>query len=126
MNYKQTMQKIDFSLSHLEYSIEKLILQNDFPPCLVISGLRHLSLAQMVKHHDYKSIIFSLFNLLNIPLDYILYIKHASYTKFNEEKIPFDAYIYLIDEHLKIKVYKLLLNHIKRTKQTKIHLKMIN
>ena len=126
MNSKQNLQKIAFSLAQLESEIENINLLNQYPPCLVISGLRHLSLTQMIKHTDVKSVIVALFQLLNIPLDWILEIKQPSYTKCNEKKIPFDAYIYLTDEHLKIKVYKLLLNHIKHTKQTKIHLKIIN
>ncbi len=126
MNSKQNIQRMAFSLAQLESDMDKLNLLNGYPPCLVISGLRHLSLTQMVKHCDYKSIIVSLFGILNIPLDWILEINHPTYTNFNERKIPFDAYIYLIDDHIKVKVYKLLLNHIKYTRQTKIHLKIIN
>jgi hypothetical protein len=126
MNLKQNMQKAAYSLDQMESNVQNLRLLNEYPPCLCISGLRHLSLTQMVKHNDFKSIIVSLFQILNIPTDWILEIKSPSNTKINEGKIPFDAYIYLIDDNIKIKVYKLLLNHIKKTRQTKIHLKIIN
>ncbi len=124
MSYKQNIQKASFSLAQIESRIQNLSILNEYPPCIVISGLRHLSLTQMIKHNDFKSIVISLFQLLNIPLEWILEIKHSLH--LTNGKVPFDAYIYLIDEHIKIKVYKLLLNHIKHTKQTKIHLKIIN
>jgi hypothetical protein len=126
MNSKQNIQKTAYSLDQIESDMQKLSLLNENPPCIVISGLRHLLLTQMVKHNNYKSIIVSLFQILNIPVDWILKIKPSSYLKINEGKIPFDVHLYLIDDHIKIKVYKLLLNHLKRTKQTKLHLKIIN
>jgi hypothetical protein len=126
MNSKQNFQKASYSLFQLESEIQHLKLVNEYPPCIVISGLRHLSLTQMLKQNDIKSVIISLFQLLNIPTDWILAVKPPSHSKENEEKLPFDAYIYLIDDHIKFRVYKMLLKHIKFTRQTKIHLKIIN
>lgn len=127
MNSNHNIQKAFHSLVQLDWDIKRLSLVNEFPPCIIIAGLRYLSLVQLMKNcNDYKKIIISLFQLLNIPVDWILEIKNPLHTKNNEGKIPFDVYVYLIDDHVKIKVYKLLLNHIKYTKQTKIHLKIIN
>jgi non-ribosomal peptide synthetase component E (peptide arylation enzyme) len=126
MSSKQDIQKTMFSLEQLESDIQKLKLGYEYPPCICISGLRHLNLFKMVKNPNYQSILISLFNLLNIPIEWVLCIKPPSYSKISESKIPFDVYVYLIDNHVKLKVYKILLNHLKHTKQTKIHLKIVN
>jgi hypothetical protein len=126
MNSKQNVQKTIYSLTQLESEFQNLQLFNNYPPCLVISGVRYLALTQMLKHKDIKNVIISLFQLLNIPVDWILHVKPAPHEILNNEQLPFDAQIYLIDNHIKVKVYKLLLNHIKYTRQTKIHLKVIN
>jgi hypothetical protein len=122
---RQDIQKAAFSLDQLESKFQNLNLVNEHPPCLVISGVRHLTLLRIIHFTDLNSLIFSLFQLLNIPIEWILEIK--SYTKDEKKKIPLDALIYLIDDHIKLKVYRSILNHLKHSRQlSKIHLKIVH
>jgi hypothetical protein len=126
MNSKQDIQKTSYALSQLEIVIQNFTRLNNSPPCICISGLRHLSLTRLVKNGDFKNIIRTLFQLLKIPVEWVLDIKNSTHNKIDDGKIPFDAYIYLIDNHVKVRVYKLLLNHLKHAKQTKIHIQIVN
>jgi hypothetical protein len=126
MNTNSHIQKASYSLAQLEMNLNALKLQNDYPPCICISGLRNLALVQMVRHCDFRSIIQTLFKLLKIPAEWVLEIKNPPHANINNAKIPFEAFVYLIDNNVKVKVYKLLLNHLKSTKQHKIHLEIVN
>ncbi len=126
MNTKQNIQKTLYSIDQLQQAICQLKFRNEQPPCISLSGLRNLCLSQMVKKGDFKNIIQTLFHLLSIPAEYILEIKTAPSLTTDKHKIPFEVYIYLTDNNVKLKVYKLLLNHLKLTKQNKIHLKIVN
>jgi hypothetical protein len=126
MDTKQNIQKTLYSLNNLENDMKQLKLINEHPPCICLSGLRSLYLTQMVKNGDFVNIIQTLFKLLKIPAEWILEIKTPPYTSIEKNKIPFEVFIFLIDNHLKLKVYKLLLNHLKHSKQSKIHLRLVN
>lgn len=115
-----------YSLAQLEMSLDELKLVNDCPPCICISGLRNLSLTQMVKNCDFIKVIQTLFQLLNIPAEWVLEIRNPPHLKSIHDKIPFEAYIYLIDNHIKLQVYKTLLNHLKHTNQRKVHIKLVD
>ncbi len=124
MNTRQNIQKNLYALDQLETEMNNIKLINEYPPCISISGLRNLSLSQFVKNGDFVIIIKTLFTLLKIPPEWVLAIKNSPHTKIINGKLPFDAVVYIIDNQIKVKVYKVLLNHLKHTKQTKIHLKI--
>ena len=126
MNSKKDIQKTSYSMVQLETEISQLKLVNEHPPCICISGLRNLALSNLVNHCNFKIIILSLFNLLNIPNEWVLDIKTPPHTLVNDKKIPFEVMVQLIDHNIKLKVYKILLNHLKHTRQKKIHLRIVN
>jgi hypothetical protein len=126
MYSKKEIQKTSYSLAQLEMDMKNLTSLHNHPPCICISGLRSLTLVQMVKHGDFRNVIYALFRLLRIPEEWILEIRNAPHSSLDSSKIPFEAYIFLIDNHIKLRVYKLILNHLKHTKQNKIHIRIVD
>jgi hypothetical protein len=119
-------------INDLANDMEILFQRNQRSPCISLSGLRNLELYKKARQCDkdltLHSFIHMLFQLLKIPQDWIFQIGHPPQVVFDKSShtIPFEAYIYLTHDSLKLSVYRTLLKHIRKTKQNAVHVKVVN
>jgi len=127
MTSKITVQKVLNQLDIIDFKADVLQRKSQRPAIISISGLRNLSICKMSKqpNPNYKELVYTLFELLNISTDWILSIScppsNPNCTS-PQTKIPFEANIRLVSDSIKLRVFKLLLNHIQG--QPNIHLKI--
>jgi len=125
MTSKGTVQKVFHQLNNIEQEMNNLQKKSEHPAIICISGLRNLQICKMSKqpNPNYKELVYTLFELLNISTDWILSIScPPSKKNYKSSKIPFEANIRLVSDSIKLRVYKLLLDHIQG--QSNIHLKI--
>jgi len=129
MPYRE-LQKMLYLLDNLEYQVNSLKKIHE-SPCIVVTGVRNLHIYKNIppqcKKITLTSLINELFIKLKVPTDYILFVGHPPrVTNNNKNTIPFTAYIFLTTESIKLYVHRLLLGHIKKTKQKDVHIKILN
>ena len=119
-------------INDLANDMEILFQRNQRSPCISLSGLRNLELYKKARQCDkdltLHSFIHMLFQLLKIPQDWIFQIGHPPQVVFDKSShtIPFEAYIYLTHDSLKLSVYRTLLKHKRKTKKNAVHVKVVN
>jgi hypothetical protein len=127
----QELHKMYNQINNLDSDVRILQDRNQRSPLISLSGLRNLELYKTARHCDKElntqSLIYMLFKLLKIPRDWILQIGQPPqvYEK-SSHVVPFEAYIYLTHDSIKFTVYRMLLKHIRKTKQKTVHVKIIN
>ncbi len=122
------LNKMQYQLDNLQYDIQILRQRNQQSPCISITGLRSLELYKTTrkcnKEIDMSSVILMLFSLLKIPTDWILFIGHPPRVR-HKNTIPFEAYIYLTSDSIKLSVYRTLLNYLRKIKNPSVHVKIV-
>jgi len=126
----QEFQKMFCQIDTLQSDMEILKQRIQRAPCIALSGLRNFDLYKTARQCDKEitttTLIHMLFKLLKIPTDYILQIRTSRVNKKSKHTIPFQTFVYLTDDSIKLFVYLRLLQHIRKTKQTSVHVKIIN
>jgi hypothetical protein len=108
LDYKCQPSKIDTLHQRLQ-KIENDVL---YSPCIIIEGFRYLANI-IINNGNYTDIIYSLFKCLNLPISWILNIKHP-YQSNNT--LPFEIHVLLITKQIKDIVFKTVLNFVKQSK----------
>jgi hypothetical protein len=127
----QEIQNMFNQINKLNIDLDILVHRHQRSPCISLTGLRNLELYKTVKQLNKEvsvhTLIDMLFKLLKIPNDWILQTSYI-HQKNNKSKyiLPFEVFIYLTNDSVKLLVYRLLLKHIRKTKQKSVHVKLIN
>ncbi len=133
MNFSD-VHKMQNSLDDLENDAQMLLHQHIQPPCISITGFNYLDLFQTAKKcnnsYNIDSMIITLFHLLKLPTDWILSTGHPpqkNVSNVTNQKmyLPFEAYIHLSCNSIKLTVYRKLVNYVKKTKQRYVHIRLI-
>ena len=119
------LQTMQCQMDKLNYNTQLIHCQHQQGPCIAITGLRNLYKRGASSLNLYAT-IYKLFNSLQIPAEWILFIGHPPRITTKPDLIPFEAYIFLVCDSIKLIVNKKLLNYLKKTKQRLVHIKMIN
>ena len=132
MNFSN-VQKMQNSLDDLENDAQMLQHQHIQSPCISITGFRYLDLFQTAKKcnnsYNTDSMIITLFHLLKLPTDWILSTGHPPQkyvSNLTNQKLylPFEAYIYLSCNSIKLHVYRKLVNYVKKSNQKNVHIRL--
>lgn len=132
---RYVIQKMQNNLDDLEYDAQTLRQRHHQSPCISITGFRYLDLFQTAKKCNttfkIESMITTLFHLLKLPTDWILFTGHPPQKNVpnrltKNDFLPFETYIYLTCDSIKLFVYRKLCNYLKKTKQKLVHIRLIN
>jgi hypothetical protein len=106
------MTSLKWQTENLQKCIQELSDTCLYSPFITLEGFRHIN--HIFRNRgDYIDVVHSLFNFLNLPISWILHIRHP-YQPNNA--IPFEIYISLITDQIKDIVFTALLNYVKQTK----------
>lgn len=120
--YRLANQKLLHELKVIDRNINALKCRVLTPPCISIDGIDKLStwsLLYRTKQNSppmYKDVIYKLFMMLNIPHYWIHSITHPCRYTVN---------IYLVTDSLKVKVYQTIQEHLVKTDQKSVSVKLI-
>jgi hypothetical protein len=117
-----------FQINILECDIQHFERKILLPTAICLTGLRCLQPYSTLPNKEilYKEIIFSMFDYLKIPKNWILSIETPPLKNSHNKALPFEVHIKLICFQLQQLVYKIILNHINEFYHKKIHISILN
>jgi len=123
--YKLANQKILQKTANMEEDIFYLRSRTLKSPCISMMGIDklHKVIKYPINEASVVDIVHNLFNLLNMPISWILSIdQQPDINKKN--RIPSEVHIQLIADNIKLLVYKTIKNHLKESKQKLTQIKL--